>query len=295
MPPRGRSRTPKSLSPSPPRNRDRPPPAGRARSPSYPSRSPSASRSRSPPPRGPRSDGGFKVVVVSGLSKNVQVGHLEEIFGEYGRVVRVDMPLFEVSGLNRGKAALEFENSSAAEKAKKHMDGGQLDGSVLKVDISEHPLPPPKAASSARRRSPSYSRSRSPSLDAPAVPAHTRALTTAADHTLDPVPVLPRGSTGVDETRSVDLEGMVVGQVSADEAVDEEVGEGMEAVIEEATADREADEIKDGVDLTGVPWFLCANGASVVLLVERRLNTEAEAGEGPEAGVSADRAAIQEA
>ncbi|WVQ71294.1 hypothetical protein IAR50_000821 [Cryptococcus sp. DSM 104548] len=291
MPPRGRSRTPKSLSPSPPRNRDRPPALGRARSLSYPSRSPSISRSRSPAPRGPRSDDGFKVVVVSGLSKNVQVGHLEEIFGEYGRVVRVDMPLFEVSGLNRGKAALEFENSKAAEQAKKHMDGGQLDGSVLKVDISEHPLPPPKAASSARRRSPSYSRSRSPvrrprSISRSRSPALRRASGAGPS----------RGSYNrrAVETLSGGLEGMAVVEVmDLLGAGDEEDGEVMEAGTEEAMGDLEVDVIKDGADLTGAPSSLCANGASVVLLVELRQNMGVEVGAGLEAGASADRAAIR--
>ena len=40
-----------------------------------------------------------------------------------------------VAGLNRGKAALEFEGSEMAEKAVKCMDGGQLDGSFLTVQV----------------------------------------------------------------------------------------------------------------------------------------------------------------
>lgn len=39
------------------------------------------------------------MIVVSGLSKNVQRGHLEEIFGEYGRVTGLDLPLFKVCEL----------------------------------------------------------------------------------------------------------------------------------------------------------------------------------------------------
>ena len=41
-----------------------------------------------------------------------------------------------VAGLNRGKAAIEFEYTQDAEKAIKHMDGGQLDGSFLTVQVS---------------------------------------------------------------------------------------------------------------------------------------------------------------
>ena len=46
-------------------------------------------------PNGNKQDG-FKVVVVSGLTKNVHRGHLEEIFGEYGKIVGLDLPLFKV-------------------------------------------------------------------------------------------------------------------------------------------------------------------------------------------------------
>jgi RNA-binding protein with serine-rich domain 1 len=41
-------------------------------------------------------DKGFKVVVVSGLTKNVHKGHLEEVFGEYGKITGLDLPLFKV-------------------------------------------------------------------------------------------------------------------------------------------------------------------------------------------------------
>lgn len=44
-------------------------------------------------------DEGYKVVVVSGLTKNVHRGHLEEIFGEYGRITGLDLPLFKVCEL----------------------------------------------------------------------------------------------------------------------------------------------------------------------------------------------------
>ena len=39
---------------------------------------------------------GFKVVVVSGLTKNVHRGHLMEIFQVYGKVTGLDLPLFKV-------------------------------------------------------------------------------------------------------------------------------------------------------------------------------------------------------
>ena len=42
------------------------------------------------------------------------------------------------AGLNRGKAALEYEGPAEAETAIKHMNGGQLDGSFLTVQVSHH-------------------------------------------------------------------------------------------------------------------------------------------------------------
>jgi RNA-binding protein with serine-rich domain 1 len=42
----------------------------------------------------------------------------------------------EIAGLNRGKAAVEFSEASEAEKAVKHMNGGQLDGSFLTIQVS---------------------------------------------------------------------------------------------------------------------------------------------------------------
>ncbi|WRT65949.1 uncharacterized protein IL334_002900 [Kwoniella shivajii] len=180
---RGRSRTPKSLTPSPRRARSysRSPSRSRSRSGSISPRRTNGDKNGSSAKQGQsRSDGGLRVIVVSGLSKNVMKGHLEEIFGEYGRITGIDLPTFKVSGLNRGKAAIEFETPSDAQLAMKNMDGGQLDGSFLSVQISEHPLPAPKPISPPavrrrrsisrsrtrspprRRRSPSYSRSRSP-------------------------------------------------------------------------------------------------------------------------------------
>lgn len=89
------------------------------------------------------------------------------------------------AGLNRGKAALEFDRPNQAEEAVRCMDGGILDGSVLKVQvriagscshrllqltlqISADPLPPPRQPSPVARRSPppprrGSFRSRSPS------------------------------------------------------------------------------------------------------------------------------------
>ncbi|KAF8233186.1 hypothetical protein L208DRAFT_1422956 [Tricholoma matsutake] len=72
-----------------------------------------------------------KVVIVTNLTRNVVESHLQTVFGFYGRILKIDLPLFGKSGQNRGKAALEYVDPPA-HKAASHMDGGQLDGAMLK-------------------------------------------------------------------------------------------------------------------------------------------------------------------
>ncbi|KAI9574906.1 hypothetical protein HD554DRAFT_2034821 [Boletus coccyginus] len=81
-----------------------------------------------------------KVVVVNGLSRNVAHTHLQTIFGFYGEIVKIDLPLYTKSGQNRGKAALEYADPLSAQKAVSHMNSGQLDGLVLKVELSDAPI-----------------------------------------------------------------------------------------------------------------------------------------------------------
>ncbi|KIP07017.1 hypothetical protein PHLGIDRAFT_71758, partial [Phlebiopsis gigantea 11061_1 CR5-6] len=81
-----------------------------------------------------------KVVVVTNLTRNVVEAHLQTIFNFYGAITKIDLPLFGKSGQNRGKAAIEFADSASAHRATSHMDGGQLDGAILKVELSELPV-----------------------------------------------------------------------------------------------------------------------------------------------------------
>ncbi|KII95802.1 hypothetical protein PLICRDRAFT_96870 [Plicaturopsis crispa FD-325 SS-3] len=105
-----------------------------------------------------------KVIIVTNLSRNVVEVHLQSIFSHYGKIAKIDLPLFGKSGQNRGKAALEFVDPPAAHTAASHMDGGQLDGQVLKVELSELPIRT-RSRSPRPRRPRSFSRSRSPWWD----------------------------------------------------------------------------------------------------------------------------------
>lgn len=127
-----------------------------------------------------------KVVIITNLTRNVVEAHLQTIFGFYGQIVKVDLPLFGKceshvytyvsrmfilvsAGQNRGKAALEYADPPSAHKAASHMDGGQLDGAILKVELSDLPVRtrsrsrprPPRNGRDRVPRSPSRSRSRS--------------------------------------------------------------------------------------------------------------------------------------
>ncbi|KAF7355104.1 RNA-binding domain-containing protein [Mycena sanguinolenta] len=82
---------------------------------------------------------GAKVVIITNLSRNVVETHLKTIFGFYGEIVQIDLPVYGKSGQNRGKAALEYADPPSAQKAASHMNGGQIDGAVVKVELSDLP------------------------------------------------------------------------------------------------------------------------------------------------------------
>ncbi|KAJ3981540.1 hypothetical protein F5890DRAFT_1417479, partial [Lentinula detonsa] len=81
-----------------------------------------------------------KVIIINNLTRNIVETHLRTVFGFYGQIVKLDLPLYTKSGQNRGKAALEFSQPSEAHVAASHMNGGQLDGAILKIELSDLPV-----------------------------------------------------------------------------------------------------------------------------------------------------------
>ncbi|KAJ5778569.1 hypothetical protein N7520_001815 [Penicillium odoratum] len=155
----------------------------------YRSRSYSRSPSRDPSP--PRS----AKIVVEKLTKNVTEAHLREIFGDFGDIEHLDLPMNRAFNTNRGTAYIVYYDPADAEAAIAHMHEAQLDGAILNVSIilprrnfSRSPPPstranggrpkfgkgsyansPPRRPARARPaergdtyRPPSFSRSRSP-------------------------------------------------------------------------------------------------------------------------------------
>eukprot|EP01038_Epipyxis_sp_PR26KG_P011447 gene11447-15335_t len=72
---------------------------------------------------------------VGNLSRIVKNGHLEEIFGTYGSIKGVDLDVDRKTGIPRGNATITFYDEKDAEQAKFYMDGGQIDGRIIKVSF----------------------------------------------------------------------------------------------------------------------------------------------------------------
>jgi RNA recognition motif-containing protein len=75
-------------------------------------------------------------LIASNISRNVQKRHLIEIFGAYGNV-NVYIPRDPESRLAKGYIFLEYTSKEEADKAFWYMNGGQLDGNIIKVEYLE--------------------------------------------------------------------------------------------------------------------------------------------------------------
>ncbi|GFF98218.1 RNA-binding domain-containing protein [Aspergillus udagawae] len=129
MSPRGGSRSwSRSLS------RSRTSSPSRSRSPSRDSRwyrNRSFSRTPSPSSGLPRSS----KIIVEKLTKNVTTSHLREIFGSFGDIKSLELPMNRAFMTNRGAAYILYHDPADAEAAISHMHEAQLDGAVLNVSI----------------------------------------------------------------------------------------------------------------------------------------------------------------
>ncbi|KAI0015090.1 RNA-binding domain-containing protein [Xylariomycetidae sp. FL0641] len=92
-------------------------------------RSPSHDRESRSPLRGSTK------IVVEKLSKNINEDHLHEVFGEYGPIRDLDLPMSRQFNTNRGTAYILYVHESDAEAAIAHMHEAQLDGAVINVSI----------------------------------------------------------------------------------------------------------------------------------------------------------------
>ncbi|KAJ0350402.1 hypothetical protein KNSL1_004075 [Colletotrichum chrysophilum] len=142
---RSRSRSPgdryrsRTRSPTPRSDRGRSASRSPVRRRDYDSRSPS--RSQSP---APRRNGRYRSesrsqspvvrstkIVVERLTKNINEGHLEEIFSQFGPIKDLDLPINRTYGTNRGTAYILYDHEADAEEAIAHMHEAQIDGAVI--------------------------------------------------------------------------------------------------------------------------------------------------------------------
>nr|XP_044996362.1 RNA-binding protein with serine-rich domain 1-like [Jaculus jaculus] len=96
-------------------------------------------------------------VHIGRLTRNVTKDHILEIFSTYGKIKMIDMPVERVHPhLSKGYAYVEFENPDEAEKALRHMDGGQIDGQEITATavLAPWPRPPPRRFSPPGRMLP---------------------------------------------------------------------------------------------------------------------------------------------
>ncbi|VVA95824.1 unnamed protein product [Arabis nemorensis] len=95
------------------------------------------------------------VLHIDTLSRNVNEGHLKEIFGNFGEIIHVELAIDRAVNLPRGYAYVEFKARADAEKAQLYMDGAQIDGKVVKAKFTLPPRqkvsPPIKPVSSAAK------------------------------------------------------------------------------------------------------------------------------------------------
>ena len=77
------------------------------------------------------------IVVVYNITRNVTKKHILEIFSAYGKVLGVYIPKERNNVVNKSYAFIEYENREMAEKASLYMDGGQIDGVFIKIEILE--------------------------------------------------------------------------------------------------------------------------------------------------------------
>ena len=75
------------------------------------------------------------IICVRNLSRNVNKNHLIEIFGNFGKIKKVDIPIDEKTHKRKDFAYIEYETKIECEEAVVYMNEGQIDGKVLKIEF----------------------------------------------------------------------------------------------------------------------------------------------------------------
>ncbi|RMZ54737.1 hypothetical protein APUTEX25_003115, partial [Auxenochlorella protothecoides] len=126
---------------------------------------------------------------VGHLTRNVTTAHVREIFGTFGELKEVEVAVDRAVNLPRGFAYVEYKSHEDAEKARDHMDGGQLDGNLVTVQFAfarppARPVPKPCQARRAQpqpaAQTPRIAVARRTAAVPPSIPAPAAPLALAA-------------------------------------------------------------------------------------------------------------------
>ncbi|KAI4955324.1 hypothetical protein J4E91_001182 [Alternaria rosae] len=82
-----------------------------------------------------REEGVIPGIVVEALTRNVKEDHVREIFGKYGVIKELTIPMNPTFNINRGIAYILYEELDDAERAIAKMHDAQLDGAKIQVSI----------------------------------------------------------------------------------------------------------------------------------------------------------------
>merc|ERR1719247_1553831 len=72
---------------------------------------------------------------VSNLTRNCKEDHLKEIFGNFGKVMAVHLAIDKEVALPKGYGYVDYEHKEEADAALMSMNGGQIDGNVIKIEF----------------------------------------------------------------------------------------------------------------------------------------------------------------
>lgn len=70
--------------------------------------------------------------MVANLTRNVSETHVREIFTTFGALRDVELAIEKSVNLPKGFAYVSFEKADDAQRAMEYMNGGQIDGNVIK-------------------------------------------------------------------------------------------------------------------------------------------------------------------
>ncbi|KAI4677572.1 hypothetical protein J4E81_010849 [Alternaria sp. BMP 2799] len=79
-------------------------------------------------------------IVVEALTRNVKEDHVREIFGKYGVIKELTMPMNPTFNINRGIAYILYEEIDDAERTIAKMHDAQLDGAKIQPVTTTKPI-----------------------------------------------------------------------------------------------------------------------------------------------------------